>query len=255
MKYLTPLLLIGGLGFLFFSVNVTFTGAIIGTSLQVSNMFLFILSLIALLGALLSYASDRALESLVIPTGGSPNIEEKRLETAMKQYGREEPKPYILVTGRIDRNKYGRPSRSSQYRLYSELRKKYGLKPSDMIIEGQSKDTLENFLYSIKKLQKKGINKIKIATNPTQFWRFRMFEKRAKKEGLIDKSFEMEPLYTEESGREFIYGILAYIKDSSRLAVAGSLEKADNYKEGTFGENLKKSLEGSGKSKIHQTRP
>jgi len=159
----------------------------------------------------------------------------------MKSYNHTKDKPYILVSGYIDRDEQGRPKKESQQSLiYKELRKTYKISPSDMLIEGKSKDTLENFLYTIEKLNKKGINHMKIATNPTQYWRFKLFEKEAKREGIIESSFKVDPLYTNESLSEFAYGVLAYIKDYIRVKSAGSLEEARNKKTGKFGNLVKK---------------
>ena len=155
----------------------------------------------------------------------------------MRSYTRTKDKPYILVSGEIQRDKKGRPKKESQqYSIYKELREHYGLKPSGFIIEGKSKDTLKNFLYSIKRLKRKGVNRMKIATSPTQYWRFKLFEQEAKKEGLINNSFEVKSLYTSESPTEFVYGVLAYVKDYFRIKFAGSLKNAEKQKSGDVGE-------------------
>ena len=108
----------------------------------------------------------------------------------MKNYTRTKDKPYVLISGKIHRDERGRLKiESQQYSIYKELRDHYGLKPSDFIIEGMSEDTLENFLYSIRKLKKKKVNHIKISTNLTQYWRFKLFEREAKQEGLVDNYF------------------------------------------------------------------
>ena len=152
--------------------------------------------------------------------------------------------PYVLVAGNIQRDASGRVKKDSQqYSIYKDLRKEYNLKPTDMIIEGKSEDTLENFLYSIKRLNDKDINKMGIATNRTQYWRFKMFEKEAKEEGLIDEDFEMRPFYTKETPKEFIYGILALAKDYARIKNSDSLEEARINKVNSLQNSIKKKLE------------
>ena len=165
---------------------------------------------------------------------GNEEEDQKRLEKAMESYTGMKNKPYILISGEI-------PLQQVYSQMYKPLRE-HGVKHSEFIIERKSQDTLENFLYSIKRLKKKEINNIRIATNPTQYWRFKLFEKEAKKEGLIDDSFKIEPIYTSESLKEFIYGCLAYVKDYIRVKSAGSLEKAKNQKTGSFGNFLKNIL-------------
>jgi len=232
MKKLPPYLLLTGFIFLFFSVDVTFTGAVIGTNIKISNMVFFIFSLTFFMASLTLFVVKKSLESLAItiPTG-TLKADKKRVKTAMINYTKTKEKPYVLVSGEINRDERGRPKKESQqYSIYKKLRKNYGLKPSDLIIEGKSRDTLENFLYSIKKLKRKGINHMKIATNRTQYWRFKLFEREAKKEGIIDSSFKVEPLYPSEFPKEFFYGVLHYVKDYFRVKFASSLEKAKKQK-------------------------
>ena len=248
MKKVHLVLFFTGIIFLSLSVDVTFTGAVIGTNVKITNNLFFIFSLTFFMASLVLYVVNKSLESLVIPTG-TLEADQKRVGTAMKSYTRTKDKPYVLVSGKIHRDEKGRPKRESQqYSIYKELMGYYGLKPSDLIIEGKSRDTLENFLYSIKKLKKKRINHIKIATNPTQYLRFKLFEKKAKREGLINNSFKIEPLYTSESPKEFVYGILAYVKDYFRVKSAGSLKKAEKHKIGSMGNFLKNILSSSKKS-------
>jgi len=223
-----------GVFFLFISVDLTFTGAVVGTNIHISNFPIFILSLCLFTFLLISFTSNKSLEAIVVPTG---TIEEdkKRLETAMHSYFRKRNKPYIMISGEMWRDEKGNLIRKSQqYSIYKELRDHYGLKPSNFIIEGKSQDTLENFIYSLKKLKKKNINYIKIVTNQTHYWRFKLFEQEAKEEGLIEKSFKLEPLYTSETPKEFIYGLLAYIKDYLRIKSSDSLEEARHKKSNTI---------------------
>jgi len=225
MKKIFLTLLLVGFVFLFLSVDTTFTGAVIGADVKITNTLFFIFSLIFFASSFVLFVINKSLESLVIPTG-TLEADQKRVETAMRSYTRTKNKPYVLVSGEIHRDEKGQAEKESQqYSIYKGLRENYGLKPFDFIIEGKSRDTLENFLYSIKKLERKGINHIKIATNPTQYWTFKLFEREAKREGLVDDSFKVEPLYTSETPKEFIYGILAYAKDYFRVKSAGSLEK------------------------------
>ena len=243
MKKLALIFLLFGLFLLFFSLDISFTGLAIGKNIGISNPPLLFFSLIFFIASAVLYLSHKSLEALVIPTGGTSEVNKKRVETAMKDYSGTRHKPYIIVSGVINRDERGSPLRDTpQYSIYKELRAKYGLKPSDITVEGKSEDTLENFLYSINRLKKKGINQIKIATNPTQYWRFKLFAKQAKRERLIDDSFKIEPLYTSETPREFFYGVLAYFKDYFRVKSADSLEKAAKNKSGNLGNFLKKTL-------------
>ena len=250
MKKLPFVLLFAGFVFLFLSIDITFTGAVVGTDIQIKNTLFFIFSLTFFIISLLLFVANKSLEALVIPTG-TLEASKRRVETDMRSYiNTREPKPYVFVSGEINRDEGGRPKKESQqYLIYKELRKHYGLKPSDLIIEGKSRDTLENFLYLIKKMKRKGINHMKIATNPSQYWRFKLFEREAKREGLVDDSFEVEPIYTSETPREFVYGVVAYAKDYFRVKSAGCLEKAEEQRTGSFGNFLKNVLNTPEKKK------
>jgi len=243
VKRISLILFVTGLILLIISLDLNITGAVIGSStIQIENNYLFIISLVLLIISAVFFVANKSLESLVIPTG-TFEADKKRVEVAMRSYAHSRDKPYLLVSGEIHRNEEGDIERGTQqYSIYRELRDHYGLKPSDFIIEGKSRDTLENFLFSIRKLKKKRINHLKIATNPTQYWRFKLFERQAKREGLLEESFEIEPLYTSESPKEFVYGVLSYVKDYIRVKSAESLEKASNNRNGTIGMFLRKFL-------------
>jgi len=156
MKKLSLVLLLVGFVFLFLSVDIIFTGAVIGTNIEIKNILFFVFSLTFFMASLILFVVNKSLESLVIPTG-TLEADQKRVGTVMRSHSHtKEPKPYVLVSGEIQRDERGRPEKESQqYSIYKELREHYGLKPSDFIIEGKSRDTLENFLYSIKKLKRK----------------------------------------------------------------------------------------------------
>ena len=69
-----------------------------------------------------------------------------------------------------------------------------------------------------------------------------MFEKQARAEGLVDESFEMEPIYNREGPKQFIYGLLAYAKDYLRVKSSNSLEEARTKKTGSLGKYFKRLL-------------
>ena len=240
MRKLPVSLFLFGLIFLVASLEVNLTGNAISTEISIQNNIFFIMSLSLIFGSAIFYIKGKSLETIVIPAGGE-RLNEKRIQSAMRSYSHSKEKPYVLVSGYMDRDKKGRVLKETQqYQIYKELREKYDLKSSDMIIEGKSKDTLENFLYLLDKLKKKKINHLKVATSKTQYWRFKLFEQEAKEEGLIGESFEIEPLYTKESFPEFMYGTLAYVKDYFRVKGTDSLEEARKSRTGILGKFIKK---------------
>lgn len=233
------LLFVFGLVFVFFSISFSFNGAVIGKNYDILDRGMFILGIVFLSCSFVLYIHSKSLEkTIVIPTG-SLEADKDRTSRAMIEYSKYHGKtPYLMISGDIQRDTHGKIKKDSQcFGVYKESRK-CGIKPSDMIIEGKSKDSLENFLYSIRILKKKGIKKMDIATNKTQYWRFKMFESKAKKEGLIEGDFEIAPLYTHKNPLQF-YGILALIKDYVRIKSYDSLNEATKHKSGGFGNFLK----------------
>jgi len=243
MKKLSLSFFIMGIFLIISSFNPSITGAIIGTEVNLSRYALFVFGLTLMCVSSIMYLRSKSLEAIIIPTGGNA-LNEKRIKAAMEDYASERgDKPYVLVPGLIDRDSKGRVDpKTQQYKIYKELRDRYNLKPSDMIIEGKSTDTLENFLYSLDKLKKKNVNHLRIATSPTQYWRFKLFEDEAKEEGLIDESFRINPIYTRETLYEFLYGVMAYAKDYLRVKSSDSLEEARRQKTGVVGKAIKKFL-------------
>jgi ABC-type uncharacterized transport system fused permease/ATPase subunit len=111
MKKLPLVLLFTGFVFLFLSVDVTFTGAVVGTDIQIKNTLFFFSGLTFFLASLVLFVVDKSLESLVIPTG-TLEADKKRVVIAMRSYTHTgEPKPYVLVSGEIHRDERGRPEK------------------------------------------------------------------------------------------------------------------------------------------------
>jgi len=170
--------------------------------------------------------NSHCLEMIVIPTG-SLDSDKKRVSKAMDYYASKEQKPQLIVVGNLQKDESGRLiENSQQYAIYKRLRQEYGLKPSNLRVEGYSNNTLENFIYLSQKIKNRNVNDLKISTNFTHYLRFKLFEKQAKKEGLLSKKIKLTPLYTSESFQEFIRGIFAYVQDYLILKKTGSLENA-----------------------------
>jgi len=55
-------LLIGFI-FLLLSIKITFTGAIIGTNIEISNILFLVISLTFVIGSIILYVANRSLES------------------------------------------------------------------------------------------------------------------------------------------------------------------------------------------------
>lgn len=192
-----------------FSFIPTITGATIGT-LQ-SFSYLHIIGFAFFLISILIFASKQTLDVIIIPTGPSYEIDKERTEKALEEYKKEKGSVF-MITGRIDE-----PKRNSQvYKIYQHLRNS-GLKPSQMIVEGKSRNTIENVLFSLEKLKKKGAKDIGIASNPSHLDRFEYVIQKSKEEGIVNENFRVHRLETPENLREKIYGFLADMKTRYKL--------------------------------------
>jgi len=221
---ISRIFLIISLILILFSININLTSYATLEAGKISFTPLFYLGLIFFILFILT--TSKSLETIMILIGNEEAMVE-RTKKAIEEFAKNKEKPYILISGEIERDERNRPRKDSQqYQIYTALRENNFL-PKQLIIEGKSKDSLENFLYSIKRLEKKGIKKLNIATSPLHYARFKLFEKKAKKTGLIEKDFEINPLYTKNTENPF-YGILAYIKDYFRVNSTNSLEEARN---------------------------
>jgi uncharacterized SAM-binding protein YcdF (DUF218 family) len=169
-----------------------------------------ILGFIFLIGSFATSISRKNLDAIIIPTG--PSFEECRERTirAIKEYRGKDTK-YFVISG-----EKGKPKlrESQRYGIYKELRK-HNIKPSQMIIEGKSSDTLENALYSLTKLKK--MENIGIVSYPKHLERFKYIIDKAKNEKLIPANITIEYIPTKQTFIEWIYGTLANIKEKYRL--------------------------------------
>lgn len=163
--------------------------------------------------------SRQPLDVIIIPTGGGewdPNdkiysVDKERAQTGLKHKNDLKENKYFLISGYMGRGPK-EVGEGQSYSIYKFLRKN-GVKPSQMIIEGKSHDSLENVLYSLKKVKEKeeklGVKKpwnVAFVSYPDHLKRFEDFEKAAIKKGFFDKkSFKFYNIPTEENSLERSY--------------------------------------------------
>jgi uncharacterized SAM-binding protein YcdF (DUF218 family) len=211
--------LFGLIGILLSSISIT--GAAIGV---LSGSIISIFYLIFILAGALIVLEKERLDAIVIPTGGKEN--HRRAARAYQAYLFEE-NPDLIITGDLmdsshfDLNsKELRFNKSEQIKEIIDQLSSYGANKDKIIVDGSSKNTLENFLHTSQLAQKRGLKSIGIATDDDQYKRFEMFERRAKEKGLIPREMHFYQLPVEDSQklvmekiRDKIYGTLAYLKD------------------------------------------
>ena len=88
-----------------------------------------------------------------------------------------------------------------------------------MVVEPQARNTIENVLYSLEKIKKRGGTDVGIVSYPRHLDRFENIIKRGKEEGVIDKNFEIYRIPTkyEEAPREKVYEFLSRILGRYKL--------------------------------------
>lgn len=206
------------------------TGNFIREYFNNNFMLIHLLGLILLVFGIILFLERKSLDAVIIPTGGyEKNI--KRTKRA-----KDEEAKYYLISGYINKN---RPIKESQTAdIYRELRR-YGIKPSQMIIESRAKDSLDNVIYSLGKL--KGLKSIGIVSYPEHLKRFEYIINKAKKEGIVNKDIEIVKIPTKENLKEKVYGVLGNIKE--RYKLRNGIEKARHNKTGWFGEVIKKIID------------
>ena len=205
------ILFIAGISMFLFR-NSTITGNFILERFELPPIQSLI-GLVLIIFSLLIFVSRKNLDAIVIPTGGgSFDSEEQmytqdrnRAETAVKNIGNLERGGYFVISGYK-----GKKVREGQsYSIYKYLRR-HGIKPSQMILEGESKDTLENVIYTlreVKRIEEKSRDKkpwnVAFVSYPGHLKRFEDFEEQAIKRGLFKKGdFRFHKIPTQESPRE-----------------------------------------------------
>ena len=192
--------------FLLISFQPTMTGSVIGINSKISYFYLF--SIGFFLASVLTFAARQTLDAIMIPTGSYKSDRERTDRAVKEDEAVEEEHPekshqIYLISGRIDK-----PIKTSQVNeIYKRLRS-YGIKPKNIRIEGKSKNTLENVLFSLEKLKKMGAHDIGIASYSTHLDRFEDLIKQAKKDGIIGKDFRVHRLETYEGLKEKLYGTI-----------------------------------------------
>lgn len=181
------------------------TGNVIGGGMEMN--YLFVIGIIFLIGSFVAFVSRQKLDAIVIPTGGSYETDMARTERAVKRYlpkeeGEDKGAKNIIISGSLGGKEVSKSQRADIYRRLRE----YGIKPIEMGIEGESKNSLENLLNTIKKVKKKGAKRIGIVSNPSHLDRYQDILAAAKKEGLVDKDFKIDRIETKESFGEKAYG-------------------------------------------------
>ena len=174
---------------------------------------LFILGIVLFIVFFL-LVSRKKLDAIIIPTGPSYEVGRERASVAAKRYAHGKGADYLIISGELGDKELKESQRADIYRTL----RSYGIKAGDIRIEGKSENSLENLLYSLKKVKKKGIKRVGIASSPSHLDRFRDIFDAAKKQGLIDKGFRLYKIRTKENVKDRISGLFARLFYRYKLA-------------------------------------
>ncbi len=166
---------------------------------------------------------------MIIPTG-SPEQDIERTKRALKEYEKNEGS-YFVISGTLGDKKL---PKSQTANIYRELRN-HGVKSSQISIEKESRNSIENIVKSLEKIKKRGGKEVGIVSYPGHLDRFKDIFERAQKEGVVDEDFKLYRLPTRtrknETRRERLYEVLSGIlhKYKLRHGVKEALKSEDKF--------------------------
>lgn len=209
-KLLALVLFIFGIKLILLFGVFSITGGIITEESDlISSVFSFI-GIILVIFSFVLFVSRHGLDALIIPTGPSHEEDIERTKRAYREH-KEHGKDYFVISGELGDKKLSESQRAD---IYRELRK-HGVKPSQISIEGKSRNTVENMIYSLEKIKERGGREVGISSYPGHLDRFKDIFERARDEGIVDENFHLHRLPTRtrknQSAKESIYETLSGI--------------------------------------------
>jgi len=221
-RKLSPIVFTIGLVFILANFSPTLTGKVI-SDVGIISYFSWI-GLVFILGSLLMFVSRKSLDSIIIPTGGDSRIDMERTKEGKKAY-QNKKEEYFVISGNI-MNSAGDKSKTRD--ILNEL-KSQGIDPSQITIEGKSKDSIGNIINSFKKIKQRGGKKVGIVSYDDHLDRFEDIFNKAQGEGLIDSDFKLYKVPTTENNKEKFYEVLAHVlhKYKLRNGIGNYLKRPD----------------------------
>jgi len=187
------------------------TGNFISDSFDFKFSYFSYGGIIFILLSYLIFMSRQKLDAIVIPRGGGEwdskeemySQDEERTKKALRRKRRLNEKGYFVVSGL---KKEGEETPEGQSKSIERYLTNHGVSSEKIIIEGKSHDTLENVLYTLKKIKEKEIKehgktqkpiRVAFVSYPEHLKRFEDFENQAVKDGFFEKGdFEFYKIRT-----------------------------------------------------------
>lgn len=193
------------------------TGNIVGGGAGFNISWLTYIGIVFLIASLVS-STKKSIDVIIIPSGGSDEINIRR---AKKAYSVGGDKAHYSISG-LYNNEEGEVGTIEAYLRGRGVK---GIISEDR----QARDTLENAVYSI--IPHEGIERVGVVSNPSQIERIKYILKKAKEDGTLKRDVNITYIPTSETLKEKIYGWLASIKEKYRLR-RGVKEEAEKIRRG-----------------------
>ena len=169
----------------------------------------------------------KTIESVVIPTGPSYEIDQKRAKLGIQRYWENSAKK-VFITGEIglkDQHKNPKFYSSQPMKIYKTMRLS-GIPKDNFIFEVESRNTQENVLFLLKKIKENKISSMEIETDKPHAKRFELLINLSKLMRVYPKDFEVQ---TCSRGLDPSYGPLkatiAYLKELMTFPINANLYK------------------------------
>lgn len=204
------------LAIIFTQISFNITGNVVSEN-SINSPYLYLIEVIFLLMSLVLLTTQKTLDAIIIPTGAH-NADIRRTRKAIEKRGSLKDEGYFVISGYVPPGEASKHEyRGTQTQnIYGELRS-HGIKPSQIRIEPQAQNTIENVVYSLEKIKQYGGRDVGIVSYTGHLDRFQKIIKQAKKEGIIDEDFKIHRIRTNESDKDRLYEIVEKILNAYRL--------------------------------------
>ena len=207
-KVIAALLLIAGFAMILSAGRAGVTGDSISSGSGAIS-FAEIEGLIIIFVSIALFVSRKSLDVIILPTGREDILRARKGAESKEALG---PEGYYIISGMQNAQKL---KDSHRYKMFREL-ENYGISPRQMSVEGDSKDTEENLLNSLKRIKeiyekksrKEGPINVGIVSYPQHLRRLMDFYEARIKDGTFDKNdFRIYKIRTKESLKNKLYEI------------------------------------------------
>ena len=181
-----------------------------------AQSYFYLLSVVFLVISFLLFTYRRTLDVLMIPTEASTTRIRAKSRTAAKWYKEHGAKVIVASGGEMPF--LDRAYKNEAEVVRDELRKA-GVSDSHIYVEGNSRDTVENVIFTLRKMYARGehVRDIGIVSYPSHLDRFETIIKDGQDKGDIDPRIRIHRIETDETLTERLWEIPARFVTNYRL--------------------------------------